>query len=379
MAKYPGVRKASNSSIEISFNYRGERFYEKVKIKPDAKGLKKASNFRAEIIAAIDGGYFEYFVTFPKSKHAVRFKPESKTVENYLLNTYLPRFEKYGKARTVKLYRNIIKNQLIPPFGHLELHELNIPVVKKWIDTLNISAKSIRNLLSPLRSALNEAAEDGLITTNPLASYSPKIRNTAPKEDDIDALTYEEEEALIEHAPGSFKNLLKFALWTGLRPQEYLALTWEDIDLIHKTINVNKAKSDHVAIEAPKTAASNRKLNLLKPAFEAIMAQKKYTYLANEEVFKFNGKCYSGVSQLRRFEWNRTFKKSGVRRRTPKQTRHTFASRMLSAGEPLLWVSKYMGHSDPSMTLRAYSRFMPDDNIEAGSKAVIKSQQKESK
>lgn len=379
MAKNTGVRKASKSSIEIRFMYRGQRYAEKVKLKPDAQGLRAAKNFRAAIIAAIDQGTFEYWTTFPESKHAAKFKPESKTLENYLLNTYLPRFKKYGKARTIKTYRNIIKNQLIPPFGHLDLDEINVPIVKKWIDTLNISAKSIRNILSPLRSALNEAVEDGLIQVNPLASYSPKIRNTAPKQDDIDPITYQEENELLAAAPENFKNLLKFALWTGLRPQEYLALTWQDIDLKNGTVNINKAKSDHVAVETTKTRASNRILTLLEPALIAIIDQKKHTFSKDGHVFKFNGKCYSGVSQLRRFEWDKTFKASGVRRRPPKQTRHTFASRMLDAGEPLLWVSKYLGHADPSMTLRAYARFMPDENQKAGSKAYAKSNEKTSK
>lgn len=379
MAKNTGVRKASKSSIEIRFMYRGQRYAEKIKLKPDAQGLRAAKNFRAEIISAIDKGTFEYWVSFPESKHAAKFKPESKTLENYLLNTYLPRFEKYGKARTIKTYRNIIKNQLIPPFGHLDLNEINVPIVKKWIDTLAISAKSIRNLMSPLRSALNEAVEDGLIEINPLASYSPKIRNTAPKEDDIDPITYEEEDTLLAYAPANFKNLLKFALWTGLRPQEYLALTWQDIDLKNGTVNVNKAKSDHVAVETTKTNASIRTLTLLEPALNAIIAQKELTFIDGDHVFMFNGKCYSGVSQLRRFEWNSTFKKSGVRRRPPKQTRHTFASRMLNAGEPLLWVSKYLGHADPSMTLRAYARFMPDENQKAGLKALAKSKEKTTK
>lgn len=376
MAKFTGVRQASASSIEISFTYLGERFYEKLKIKPDLKGLRLAANFRSEIIAAIDSGVFDYAISFPGSRHATRFKTSSKTLEHYLLNTYLPRFERYAKARTVKMYRNVITNQLIPPFGNLELHEITIPIVKQWVDTLDISAKSIRNLLSPLRSAMSEAVEDGLIESNVLASYSPKIRSTAPRIDEIDPITYEEEDALLRASPGSFHNLLRFALWTGLRPQEYLALTWADVDLIHGTININKAKSDFVKVETTKTKSSTRKLKLLSPAFEAIKAQRAHTYLEYEEVFKFNGKCYSGVSQLRRFEWDRTFKKSGARRRTPKQTRHTFASRMLSAGEPLIWVSKYLGHADPSMTLRAYARFMPDEQQEVGAKAILRSQQK---
>lgn len=379
MASYPGIRQASESSIEIRFTYQGERFSEKIKLKPDAKGLRAAANFRAEIIAAIDKGTFDYSVTFPDSKHAARFKPQSKTLETFLLNTYLPRFERYGKARTVKMYRNIIKNQINPVFGHLELHQITIPMVKQWVDTLTIKPKSIRNLLSPLRAALNEAVEDGLIDANPLASYSPKLRDTAPKEDEIDPITYEEEQALLEASPEPFRNLLRFALWTGTRPQEYLALTWDDVDLVHGTVHIDKAKSDHVEVETTKTTSSTRNIKLLEPALEALKAQMAHTYLQGKEVFMFNGKRYSGVSQLRRFEWERAFKKSGVRKRTPKQTRHTFASRMLSAGEPLIWVSKYLGHSDPSMTLRAYARFMPDENQQAGSKALAKLKEKQAK
>ena len=376
MPKYRGVRQASKTTIEISFTYSGKRYYEKLPIKPDSKGLRLASNFRTQILLAIENDTFDYAVSFPKSKHAKEFTGKANTLEYYLVNTYLPRFEKYGKARTIKEYRNCIVNRIIPALGHIDLHKITIPIVKSWVDTLTVSAKTIRNYLSPLRSALNEAVEDGLLQFNPIANYSPKIRSTAPKIDSVDPITYEEEQALTKVSSKSFSNLLTFALWTGLRPQEYLALTWSDVDLIHGTININKAKSDFVEVETTKTTSSNRKLALLEPALTALKAQKELTYLNGKEVFMFNGKRYSGVSQLRRFEWDRAFKLSGVRRRTPKQTRHTFASRMLSNGEALLWVSKYLGHSDPAMTLRAYARFMPDDNNQAGAKTVKKIQGK---
>jgi len=47
------------------------------------------------------------------------------------------------------------------------------------------------------------------------------------------------------------------------------------------------------------------------------------------------------------------------------QTRHTFACIMLQKGERLAWVSKVMlGHSDETTTLRFYSDYIPDDNVE---------------
>ena len=62
-------------------------------------------------------------------------------------------------------------------------------------------------------------------------------------------------------------------------------------------------------------------------------------------------------------------KKAGVRYRRPYQTRHTYASMMLSAGEHPMWVAGQMGHSDWTMIARVYGRWMPSTNNAAGDKA----------
>ncbi|WP_316867790.1 site-specific integrase [Ralstonia mannitolilytica] len=40
-----------------------------------------------------------------------------------------------------------------------------------------------------------------------------------------------------------------------------------------------------------------------------------------------------------------------MRYRKPYQTRHTYASMMLSAGEYLMWVARQMGHANATITL----------------------------
>ena len=40
--------------------------------------------------------------------------------------------------------------------------------------------------------------------------------------------------------------------------------------------------------------------------------------------------------------------------------RHTFASVQLEAGESIVSVSQWLGHSSPSITLQHYAHFMPD-------------------
>ncbi len=52
------------------------------------------------------------------------------------------------------------------------------------------------------------------------------------------------------------------------------------------------------------------------------------------------------------------------------QTRHTYASMMLSAGEHPMWVAQQMGHSDWAMIRKTYGRWMPDTELDSGGKAV---------
>jgi integrase len=58
-----------------------------------------------------------------------------------------------------------------------------------------------------------------------------------------------------------------------------------------------------------------------------------------------------------------------VRYRNPYQTRHTYASMMLSAGEHPMWVAQQMGHSDWGMIRKVYGRFLPDADPNVGSRA----------
>lgn len=70
--------------------------------------------------------------------------------------------------------------------------------------------------------------------------------------------------------------------------------------------------------------------------------------------------------------WTRALCKAGVRHRNAYQTRHTYASMMLSAGEPLAWVSNQLGHSSVLVTAQKYARWIPDSDPLAGNRAVEK-------
>src|SRR5207302_8483262 len=70
---------------------------------------------------------------------------------------------------------------------------------------------------------------------------------------------------------------------------------------------------------------------------------------------------------VRDYVWYPTLKKAGLRRRTMYQTRHTFASNALAAGEAPSWVAQMLGHTTPEMLFTVYARYIPNRTRRDGS------------
>ncbi|SFJ05524.1 integrase [Nitrosomonas sp. Nm34] len=109
---------------------------------------------------------------------------------------------------------------------------------------------------------------------------------------------------------------------------------------------------------------------MLPPVEQPLINQKQYTLLFNNKVFHNPSKqeLWKGDLEIRR-AWTPILRVAGVRYRNPYQTRHTFASMMLSAGENISWLSAQMGHSNVLITAKIYARWIPV-NEQQGSKAL---------
>lgn len=371
--QFDGVRAASGSTIEIDFYYKNIRCRERIKLQPTPANLKRAFRHRAAILDAIEAGTFDYPTTFPNSKNASKFHgPGSDTTLATYLATWLTMKEPTLKASTLADYTKIINNQIVPVLGGIGITELTRAQVRDWVAAMTCSRKRIANLVSPLRAALDDAVHDDYIQVNPIAGWSYK-KTEPPKDTHVDPFTREEQQAILAATRGQFHNLVEFALWSGLRTSELIALQWSDIDYGKNVIRITKAKTAAAeAPEQPKTAAGTRVVKLLLPAKAALHAQRQYTILQNKTIFTNpkTGKPWTGDKQIRESYWRPALLDAGVRYRNPYQTRHTYASMMLSAGEPLAWVAHQMGHTSVLMTAKAYARWIPDADPAAGDKAL---------
>lgn len=253
---------------------------------------------------------------------------------------------------TNREYFNILNNKILPYFEKYDLSEITSLKLKEWQGILlkTRSTKTLDNTRIVLNTIFEDALSDGLIEKNPLKLVK-KPRILKPE---IKPFSLEEIKLILENANGWFKNFLTLAFFSGLRTGEMMALQWEDIDFENNIIFINKSMRDGILTQ-PKTATSIREIDML-PVVKAAILRQKELIGKNKNVFLHNNRVINYSSTLLKTYWSPIRKKLGFNN-TLYQTRHSFASLMISRGEDVLWVSKMLGHSDTNITFQKYAKY----------------------
>jgi integrase len=363
--KLKGI-KTNNSSITISFTYRGVRCRETVKVKPTKSSLKEMVRKRDAILYEIEFDKFDYLKHFPNSKTALTLTGNQAcniTIKQ-MVNDWLKRNQNQWERSTIKGRVSKIKIHIDPKFGHILVSEFKPGIFKDWGATATnnrngkpLSGKTKNEVRSILDLAFQELYIDEVIESNPINRTKSFKNNKSEPE----PFNNDEREKILEKMTGQIRNLFEFAFWTGLRTSELIALRKCDIDLNRKVVFVRKAVVDGSEKET-KTRSSARTHQLHETALKALKAQLLLTSTEHERIFtnpKTN-QSWSNDKATYRF-WVKAIKKTNIKYRTQYNTRHTYASTMLTENKPIGWVAKQMGHSSISMTLSTYARWIPEN------------------
>jgi integrase len=363
------------NSVRIAFWYKRIECRETLAIDPTPSNIKYASRLRGEIINAIERNTFCYADYFPESNKAKQFgHVSSRLTIGELLTQFLARVKTTQQPSTYTTYSKGCAAHLMPVFGSILLTELTPMILREWVSSLALTRKTVSNILIPLRAILDEAVNDDLIERNPLERVvlgkllNKQTINSAYAPDPFDQ---QERQAILQAASKQARPFFQFAFYSGLRPSELIALEWPDVEWAQNRVHVQRAVVEKKE-KCTKTRAGNRFLTLLQPARQALEAQKVHTFRSSKRVFHnpFTGRAWETDGQIRETCWKPLLKQAGVRYRNPYQTRHTYASMLLSAGENMLWVAKQMGHTDTEMVMKVYGKWIPNTNLDSGYQTV---------
>lgn len=148
--------------------------------------------------------------------------------------------------RTADDYEFLLEKYAIPFLGAKPIDRLQIIDLQTLVNRLtndNLSSTTVRAVKTVVSAALRQAVEWELIKTNPFRNLilPKKVRLN-------EILIFDKEssrrfiEACHQHPDGI---ILAFALETGMRLEEYLALQWSDVDTSAKCGSIRRAVSAH--------------------------------------------------------------------------------------------------------------------------------------
>ena len=357
--KLTGI-KANNSSISISFTYNDVRCRETVKVKPTKSSLKEMARKRDAILYEIEFGKFDYLKHFPNSRNAKKLsgKHTKNITINQMINDWFKRTQDQWEYSTKRGYISKITHHIEPNFGHICVSEFKPSFFKDWGATSTLSGKTKNEVRSIMRSAFQELYIDEVIDGNPIDRIK-RFKHFKKEPEPFNAI---ERESILGQMSGQVRNLYEFAFWTGLRTSELLALRKCDIDLKREVIFVRKALV-HGREKGTKTKSGERTHELHEKALSTLIAQLKLNIGDQERIF-LNPKTNQPWRDDRAIYhncWQPALKRSAVKFRTQYNTRHTYASMMLTENKPIAWVAKQLGHSDIGMTLSTYARWICED------------------
>jgi len=351
------IKKAKNSKNEVkewiwikSYNNSGKLVRKSLKLLNTKENWKKAELIRANLLLQKEKGEF--------------IEKQIPTLDEYMKIS----FEMNKGTRTASTqygYQVAYDKRISPILGHRKIDNIKPADVKLLQSGLVgvVSPRRIKNIRAVLNGILSDALDNDLITKNPVSATK-----TIPLNDsEIHPMDINEISLILENSDGQYRNFFALAFMTGMRSGEMIALKWRDIDFFKSEINVSKTK--RMGIEkCTKTKSSNRTIDILDSLKPYLQTQYELTGHKNSYVFlNQDGEGYHDIRRIRDSAWRKTIEKCGLEYRTIYQTRHSFATMMLSNGEDILWVSHTLGHKNSAITLEVYARYIKSKEKKRGS------------
>lgn len=305
---------------------------------------------------------------------------ENATLEqwlNHCHSTLLPRQKRQLKDRTMRDYRRVFDQYLIPLMGHVRLDRLTSDHIDDAWQALAevgnpllgdkarpLSTTTIHGAHTILSRMLRLAMQKNRLTVNPAG---PDSMDAPPRRDtEVEPIDRDDWRKILDAAHDT-RNAPRWtvALAMGLRQGEALALRWSDVDLTTATLRVRQTlyrmPGHGITFTAPKTERAKRDIPLPPPLVAELKAHRKAQNAERlhagdqwqDHDLVFTTVTGTPIDPSRdRKRWKALLEDAGVKHYKLHAARHTAATAMLLNGIDSRVVMEIMGWSQISTAAR---------------------------
>jgi len=266
---------------------------------------------------------------------------------------------------------------VMPRWGDVALNDIEHADLQIWVNELSrkLSASSTRLCYYQL-SASMKAAVPKLLPYSPCVGVALPTLPSAPER----YLTFDEADALFFHLDGVYRLLVETLLETGMRIGEAVALHRHRVDFEQKTIDVVERWDAYVGIVKAYPKGKRRRTVPLTPRLAGLLlawyemhpdGSRRCTVphdrgsvcrSALVHPSPGNGKVVDPKDFSLR-PWRNALERSEIGHARIHDLRHTYASRIVTAGVSLSVLQALLGHSSIKTTER-YAHLLTDNHDE---------------
>lgn len=218
---------------------------------------------------------------------------------------------------------------------------------KAWRKEKGVKGSTINRELNTIKAMLNKAVAWNYLSKNP-AQTVLKFREPQRQ---VRFLSAEEISQLLEASGERLRLIIATLLYTGLRRDELVHLTWEDIDFEKKLLAVQAKDGWHPKDYEVRHIPLGERISRWLSNYRRSQDSSDFIFSTPE-----GGKL---IGNLLSRDFRLLTKRCGVKRASVHTLRHSFASHLVMNGVDLYTVQKLLGHSSIKTT-EIYAHLAPD-------------------
>jgi integrase len=236
--------------------------------------------------------------------------------------------------------------QLVETFGEMRICDIKPLKILDYMSQRSkvVAPATVNREMACFKCIFNKCIEWEMIRDNP----AKRIRIFKLNNKRVRYLEKDEITTLLRNSSDKLKNIITFAISTGMRKGEIQGMRWKDIDFKNNVITLPITKNGEVRHVPICTNVKDILLNMKERSTSTVVFCDEET----GESYNFRKSFETALrkSNIKDFHWH--------------DLRHTFASHLVMAGIDLNTVRELLGHKSLEMTLR-YAHLSADHKMRA--------------